>query len=115
MPTTLTPHHARLLVLLLLLAAALYAPGLAGPFFFDDGPALTGNPFLRISGEQFDDWRTASFSSRAGPSGRPLAMLSFAGNYVAAGGMHPLPVKLVNLLLHLACGILVFFFARVVL
>ena len=67
MPSSLAPQHARCLILLLLLVGALYAPGLAGPFFFDDGPALTGNPFLRIGGEQFDDWRTASFSSRSGP------------------------------------------------
>ncbi len=98
-----------------MLVAVLYAPGLVGPFLFDDGPALTGNPFLRIGGGQFDDWRTASLSSRSGPSGRPLAMLSFAGNYVAAGGMHAVPVKLVNLLLHLACGVLVFLFAREIL
>ena len=112
MPSSLVPLHARCLILLLVLVAALYTPGLGGPFFFDDGPALTGNPFLRIDGGQFDDWRTASLSSRSGPSGRPLAMLSFAGNYIAAGGMHAVPVKLMNLLLHLACGVLVFLFAR---
>lgn len=115
MPPTLAPRHTLLLLLLLALVAALYLPGLAGPFMFDDGPALTANPYLRIDGSEFDDWRTAAASSRSGPTGRPLAMLSFAANYAAADAVRAVPVKAVNLLLHLACGVLVFLFARVVL
>ena len=105
--TPTTWAHYSPLALLLLLTLLCYAPGLAGPFLFDDGPALTGNPFLRIDGHALDDWRTASLSSNSGPLRRPLAMFSFTANHVAAGGIHALPVKLVNVLLHLGCGVLV--------
>ncbi|TGD74050.1 hypothetical protein E4634_07885 [Mangrovimicrobium sediminis] len=115
MPSPLTRIHLVVLFLLLLLVAALYVSGLNGPFIFDDGPALTANPHLRIDGAEFDDWRTASLSSNAGPLHRPLAMLSFAANYVASGGVKALPVKSVNLFIHLGCGVLVFALARLVL
>ena len=115
MSSARAPTHYWLLLLLLLLSAALcYAPGLDGPFLFDDGPALTGNPFLRIDGRELDDWRTASLSSNSGPLRRPLAMLSFTANQVAAGAITAMPVKLVNVLLHLGCGVLVFLLARAV-
>ena len=105
---------AALLSLLLLLTAVFYFPGLAGPFLFDDGPALSSNPYLRIDGSQFEQWRVAIFSSASGPLQRPLAMWSFAVNQVAAGELATWPVKLVNLLVHLCCGGLVYVFAKMV-
>ncbi len=105
---------AALLSLLFLLTAVIYFPGLAGPFLFDDGPALSSNPYLRIDGTQFEQWRAAIFSSASGPLQRPLAMWSFAVNQVAAGELATWPVKLVNLLVHLCCGGLVYVFAKMV-
>ncbi|KAA1194475.1 hypothetical protein F0M18_03330 [Pseudohalioglobus sediminis] len=99
---------------LLAITAALYWSGLSGPFLFDDGPALTGNAYLTFDAGVFDQWRLATFSSDSGPLQRPLAMWSFAVNSVLAGGWDAFQVKLGNLLIHLACGCLVYLFAGVV-
>ncbi|PLW70359.1 hypothetical protein C0039_03910 [Pseudohalioglobus lutimaris] len=100
-----------MLLLLALLTVALYSPGLSGPFLFDDGPALTSNPYLNGEGSAFEDWRTATFSSKSGPLQRPIAMWSFAVNSVVAGGIDTFQVKLVNLVIHLLCGGLVYLLA----
>ncbi len=93
-----------------LLAAAVmaYALALDGPLLFDDMPALTQNTLLQIDGATFDDWRVASLSSDAGPLRRPVAMFSFALNYVASGGFSPAGLKAVNLLIHLVIATLLF-------
>ncbi len=113
----LLPSRIHLLALgaLLLLTTGLYFQGLSGPLFFDDGPAITGNGYLEFDGREFDDWRTASLSSNSGPTHRPLAMGSIALNIVAAGGVDAFALKLTNLLIHLACGLLLYLFARGVL
>ena len=94
------------------LVSVLYWSGLSGPFFFDDGPALTHNHYLLVDGGQFDNWRTATYSSESGPLRRPLAMLSFTANVFAAGGVEGFPIKLGNLVIHLLCGFLVYLFAK---
>lgn len=104
-----------LLSLLLLVTAALYFPGLSGPLLFDDGPALSNNPYLRIDGSEFEHWRAATFSSQSGPLQRPVAMFSFAVNRVFAGDLSVIQLKSVNLFIHLCCGALVFMLARMVL
>lgn len=100
---------------LFLLAIIAYMPGISGPFLFDDGPALTSNPYLRIDGTAFDDWRVAALSSNSGPLRRPLAMFSFTLNQVASGGISVFPVKIVNVGIHLACGGLVYLLALLIL
>lgn len=101
--------QARHLVLTaILLAAACYAVGLAGPFLFDDGPN-----FARI--EQWlagsAGWYDAIFGTGSGILSRPVAMASFALN-AQLTGMNPYAFKLVNLLVHLACGALVWLCLR---
>ncbi|MDG1461940.1 MAG: hypothetical protein P8R04_00090, partial [Gammaproteobacteria bacterium] len=103
------------LSILFILVTSLYWIGLGGPYIFDDGPALTGNAYLKIDGTELDAWRTASLSSDSGPLRRPLAMLSFAINYVSSDGLTNFSVKLVNLGIHLGCGSLVYLLALVVL
>ncbi len=106
-----TSFNRFVLVSLLLWTALLYAPGLSGPLLFDDGPALTSNPFLDVDGSDFERWRIAAFSSRSGPLQRPVAMWSFAANSAVAGGIVAFQVKLVNLAIHLLCGGLLYLLA----
>jgi len=88
-----------------------YSPGLQGPLFFDDVPNLLDNNLVKIEGRNFDDWRVAALSSDSGVLYRPVAMLSFALNYVAAGAFTPLSLKATNLAVHLGVGTLVYLLA----
>lgn len=98
-------HHLYLAaawVLTLIAAAAIYAPGLHGPFLFDDFGSL---PALGATGP-VDHWRTFLryiTSGHADPTGRPLTLLTFlldARDWPAS----PLAFKRTNLILHLLNG-----------
>jgi hypothetical protein len=92
------------LVLLLAVAAAVYAPGLRGGFLFDDFVNLDA---IGATGP-VDDWPTLwryLSSGAADPTGRPLALASFlldARDWPA----EPAPFLRTNLLLHLLNGLL---------
>jgi hypothetical protein len=90
-----------------LLALGVYWPGLQGAFFFDDGPSILFAPGVRLQSLSADSIRQAWFSGGAGPSGRPIAQLSFALNYYFSG-YSPFAFKLTNLAIHGLCGVLVF-------
>lgn len=97
----------RLLVALgvvLVLAAALLAPLRSGAFLLDDLPNLGG--LERVHAEPDGAARFVS-TGIAGPGGRPLALATFA---VQAGDwpFAPAAFKQVNLALHLACGLALF-------
>jgi len=99
---------------LLLFAAVLaYAPGLGGPFLFDDFGSIAD---LGSRGGVVD-WETFKafvFGGHAGPTGRPLALLTFladATNWPA----DPWPFKRTNLLIHLANGALLGLLVTVIL
>lgn len=81
-----------------------YLPGLSGPFLFDDWASL---PALGSSGPIRDVGSFLRYvtSGTADPTGRPLALASFALNardWPAA----PLPFKLTNLAIHLVNALL---------
>ncbi len=81
-----------------------YAPGLGGPFIFDDAIHILTNPAIETP-----DAKAALTSNRTDLSGRPLAMLSFAVNaYLAGGTSQPLPFKITNLCIHLLNAALVY-------
>lgn len=82
-------------LLLTCAGAAVYARTFGVPFVFDDAHAIVQN--LRIR-----EWSSDLFQSD-----RPLVELTLALNY-ALGGLHVAGYHLVNLLLHLACGLLVY-------
>ena len=86
-----------------------YSLGLSGPLFFDDVPNLTANHFLQIDGRDFDDWRVAVLSSDAGLLHRPVAMFTFAVNYVHSGGFSPVSLKAINLAIHLLIGVCAYY------
>lgn len=96
-------YRAFLLGVLLLVFFA-YVPGLNGPLLFDSPIALTQNPQSAPELAIFDSWRIAAFSSDSGVFGRPVAMLTFAAQYVAAGDWVIWQLKLGNVLLHLLIG-----------
>lgn len=95
-----------LFILGLLLAYLIYSPGLAGPFLFDDYSNL------RLLGAfgAVDNWDSFTHylsSGFAGPTGRPVALISFllnANDWPAAAE----PFKYTNILIHLLNGVLVF-------
>ena len=89
------------LFLLLLLTVYLYYPGLAGSFYLDDFSNLSEPSEVEKNGFFY-----YIFSGFAGPSGRPLSLLTFALQYPAWPD-NPFPFKAVNLALHCVNGILV--------
>jgi tetratricopeptide (TPR) repeat protein len=94
------------LALIGMAGVAAYANALGHPFIFDDSLSIIDNPSIR----------TVGTSLLGGPSqlptaGRPLVNVSFALNY-AVGGLDPWGYHAVNLLLHIACGMLLFALLR---
>jgi len=93
-------------LLALIVCVLVYRPGLSSGFYFDDAANL---PALGESGKI--DNASVFFryvtSGRADPTGRPVALLSFlvdANDWPAS----PAPFKRTNLLIHLACGVLLY-------
>lgn len=93
--------------IVLALTAATYAPGLTGGYLFDDYPNIVDNPRLHIGDANLTTLRDAAFATDTSLLKRPLASLSFALNYLATG-LDPLPMKVVNLGIHLANVVLVY-------
>lgn len=109
-------QHILLVVLLFSLCAAIYLPGIAGPWIFDDYSNLLENSYVRIQSLDAQSLRSAAFSLESGPFKRPIPMLSFALNYYAAGSFSSsAPFKSVNLALHVANALLVFAFLSLLL
>lgn len=103
--------HTLLAFLLILAAVALtawvYVPGLHGGFLFDDFPNIVDNTSLQVRSWRMDDWLAAALSSPASDMKRPLSMLTFAANAYWFG-LDAFPLKLTNLCIHLANGLLLF-------
>ena len=95
------------LLALIAATAFTYYPGLAGNFLFDDQSNILLNPSLSLFDGTFSSLLAASANGLASPLGRPVSMASFALNLHFFGAA-PFSFKLVNLLIHLANGVLVF-------
>ncbi|HET7569226.1 MAG TPA: hypothetical protein VFK96_01395 [Gammaproteobacteria bacterium] len=91
-----------------------YVPGLSGSFLFDDFPNIVNNDHLKMTALTLDQLLSAAFSSHAGPLYRPIAMASFALNRYFAG-LDPYWFKFTNVMIHLACGVLVITLSRLLL
>jgi hypothetical protein len=99
------------LAIAFLAVSCLYGLASADYFLFDDGPAITHN----VAISQLDTGSAASWldgvrSSNSGPTGRPVAMFSLALSAGFSQVLSAIPFKLGNLLVHLACGALLFGF-----
>ena len=107
-----TTHYKKGLLLLGfiltgLLTCVIYWPGLFGPYIFDDLTNILLAPALHITGLDFDSLRRAAFWQENSGIGRPIAMLTFALNYYF-GGMNVFYFKLINLIIHVCNGVLLF-------
>ncbi|MBI2340743.1 MAG: tetratricopeptide repeat protein, partial [Deltaproteobacteria bacterium] len=86
----------KIFILLTLLVVLVYSNIFSAPFLFDDTGNIEGNPQIRD---------LANFLDPAGT--RYVGFLSFALNY-AAGGLNVFGYHLVNVLIHVANGFLVY-------
>lgn len=91
--------------LCLTLSFLLLAAGLPGSFILDDSGNLNG--LGKIAVGQWGDIATFSLQGIAGPSGRPLSLLSFALQHESWPDA-PEHFKLVNISIHLLNGCLLF-------
>ena len=91
-------------------AIAVYWPGLGGGFFFDDNASILLPEGVRLERLSTEALRQALTSGQAGPSGRPVAQLSFALNHFF-NGFDPFAFKATNLAIHMASALLAFFLA----
>lgn len=101
-------------MLLPVLVALAYAPGLGGGYTFDDYPNIIENTALHVRSLETGAWMGAALASPAADLPRPLAMLSFALNYYFTG-IDPWPMKATNLAIHLVNSLLVLLLVRRVL
>jgi hypothetical protein len=104
----------RLFALALIATAVVYWPGLYGSWLFDDYPNIVDNHGVQPTQGNLPSLVGAALSSPASDFKRPLASLSFAANYLAAG-LDPYWMKVTNLIIHLLNGLLIFLLARALL
>ena len=98
------------LLLLLVVTAACYWPGLSGSFLLDDF-----NTIERLGDfggvRDWETFRLYVLGGGTGPLGRPLSLLSFVAN-ATVWGADPWAFKFTNLMLHLLNGGLLFGFCH---
>jgi tetratricopeptide (TPR) repeat protein len=99
------------LVAILFAAAVwfLYAPGLRGPFVYDDVDNIVNNPYVRLTAVTPGNF--SQILKSPNPT-RPLANTTFALNYYF-GRYDPRGYRFVNLAIHLCSALLVFLIARI--
>ena len=103
-----------LLTIAVAVTVAVYWPGLSGGWLFDDYPNIVDNHGVQPHTADVATLVRAALSSPSSEFKRPLASLSFAANYLA-NGLDPWGWKLVNVIIHVLNGLLVFVLARMLL
>ncbi|MEE4263998.1 MAG: tetratricopeptide repeat protein [Desulfobacteraceae bacterium] len=98
-----------LLSLLAVVVILIYADTLTSPFIFDDLPNILDNPHIRVPALSFENLAWAGYHSPE--ARRPVANISFALNHYF-NGYNPVGYHVVNILIHLACGIFLYFLAN---
>ncbi|HEV2211852.1 MAG TPA: tetratricopeptide repeat protein, partial [Gammaproteobacteria bacterium] len=93
----------------LAVTVAVYSPGLQGGYALDDYTNIVDNEALALKQLDWADLSRAAFSFQAGPTMRPISMVSFALNRYFYGP-DVYSFKLTNLIIHLLNGVLVFLF-----
>lgn len=102
-------RYPQLLFICFACVAALlaYSPGLTGGYALDDYTNIVQNAAVHVSSLSWTELSRAAFSFEAGPTMRPVSMLTFALNSYFFG-TDAEPFKVVNLVIHLLNGLLVF-------
>lgn len=90
---------------------AAYSNTLNCPFAFDDKPNITENPFLRLIDL---DLKSITAAAKGPCSHRPISYISFALNYYF-GQYDVKGYHIVNIIIHIINGILIYLFASVTL
>lgn len=95
------------LTLIIIITILVYFPGLKGGFLFDDYPNLDemtkyGNM------HQWEDAKRFVSNGIAGPTGRPVSLITFVPQADAWLADNALPFKIINLIIHLLCGVLLY-------
>jgi tetratricopeptide (TPR) repeat protein len=98
-----------LLSLLAVVVILIYADTLTTPFIFDDIVNIHDNPHIRVPALSLKNLAWAGFNSPIGS--RPVANISFALNYYF-NGYNLVGYHVVNILIHTACGIFLYFLAK---
>src|SRR5690606_14205900 len=102
------------LFLILILTVLVYCPSLIGGFIFDDLPTL-GQMNQYGDMHHWDNIQKFVSSGTAGPTGRPVSLLTFvpqADDWLAGNAF---PFKVVNLIIHLLCGVLLYWVTQLLL
>jgi len=100
------PCHLLAILTIGLLCGIIYSNTLNSPFIFDDTLNIEDNAYIRISELNLKTLYKAGFKSPS--SRRPLANISFAVNYFF-GKYEVIGYHIINILIHLINGILVYF------
>ncbi len=98
-------------LLIAIFVTTLYWNGFYGEFFFDDEVNILLLEGIQLTELSLHSAYDAMTSGIAGPTGRPIAQLSFALNHYFSG-FDPFAFKATNLAIHLATGLLVYLVAR---
>lgn len=101
-----SPFSAISLLVIIFLCAFIYNIGLKGNFLFDDYPNLQDLGTYGVI-DSWDKVKAFTFNGFAGPTGRPLSLVSFlidANTWPA----NPYPFKYTNLMIHLLNGVLLY-------
>ncbi|WP_396621535.1 tetratricopeptide repeat protein [Marinobacter sp. W-8] len=101
-------------VLLSLAVFLVYWPGLSGGYILDDFPNLVDNDRTNLTGLNFSQLWQGAMASDSGPLKRPIAMLSLSVERYFFG-LDPRPMKLVNVGIHIANALLLFYLASLIL
>jgi len=88
-----------------------YSNILESPFVFDDYVHIKNNPHVRLKQLDFGSLYDAAFEGLS--PYRPIAAVSFALNYYI-GQYDPRGYHIVNILVHLTCGIFVYFLGLII-
>ncbi|MGD9300548.1 MAG: tetratricopeptide repeat protein [Desulfobacterales bacterium] len=98
-----------LLSLLAIVVILIYAETLTAPFIFDDLSNIYNNPHIRIPALSLENLAWAGFNSPEGR--RPVANISFALNYYF-NGYNLVGYHVVNILIHVICGLFLYSLAK---
>jgi len=95
-----------LILCLGIIVLIVYSNTLHAPFLFDDRPYILDDPAIRMTELSWESIKTAAFESV--PKRRYLSNISFALNHYA-GAYNEIGYHLVNLVIHILNGVLLFF------
>jgi hypothetical protein len=104
--------HLLAVIVLYVLGFVVYLNSFSVPFVFDDYPNILDNPSIRLTAIDLEELHATGFESLLGR--RPISNISFALNYLA-GGYDVKGYHLVNILIHVVNGVLVYFLALILL